>query len=105
MVKPGWKSTEFWGKVVLQVGALVFLTTGREWANPEITEPVIIAVIGALEAYYANSRGKAKSAANQKTEMGQPDTKTKSSTGKRVWGKGGDSKTTSVVISGVMQSS
>ena len=59
MTKPGIKSSEFWGKVVVQVLALAALF-GLVDLDIESQEAVAFAVAGIVEAAYSVGRGIAK---------------------------------------------
>lgn len=63
-VKPGWKTTEFWGARITQIASLLAMGLSFKYnLPPEFQEKVVtlgMSVIGAVEAGYSISRGMAK---------------------------------------------
>ena len=59
--KPGWKTTEFWGKVVVQIIILVNSMQGAD-VDPQMA----VAAIAGVEAVYALSRSLVKAFSKKK---------------------------------------
>jgi len=58
--KPGVKTTEFWGKTIVQGSILLAMLTGVD--GLEISPEVALGIVGFVEAAYAAARGWTKSA-------------------------------------------
>ena len=63
-IKPGWKTTEFWGARMTQIASLVAMGLSLKYKlSPEFQEKIIqfgMGVIGLVETGYSISRGIAK---------------------------------------------
>lgn len=59
-MKSGAKTTEFWGKTLIQASILLAMVTGSE--NLELDPEVAFGIVGFVEAAYAIARGWTKGA-------------------------------------------
>lgn len=68
VVKPGWKTSEFWGKVFIQA-LILFSMSGSVELSPEVAEQYGLQLIAGLEGAYIAGRNIVKS---MSTKGGDP---------------------------------
>lgn len=67
-IKPGWKTTEFWGKTVVQ-GVVIYNTFATNDIKPELA----LQMVGAIEGLYHGLRALVKIAKELKEAFKKPD--------------------------------
>ena len=62
--KPGVRTSEFWGKTIVQASILLAMVTGND--SLEMSPEVAFGIVGFIEAAYAVARGWTKAAESKK---------------------------------------
>jgi len=68
-VKPGWKTTEFWGKTVVQ-GVVIYNTFFNKNLDPQLA----VQIVSTIEAIYHGLRALVKAVQGLKAQVKGPDT-------------------------------